>query len=217
MKTHVEDKCRLLFVGREWERKGGEIAFETLLALERLGVPTELTIVGCEPPERFRHPNLRVIAFLNQNNAAERAELENLYLKSHFFLLPTRAECFSIALCEANAYGLPILSSQTGGLGELVHEGTNGFLLPLDARGGAIAAKIHGIYNLPAAYASLRESSRDSFECRLNWDSWGRKMEKVLRRAVGEGATPMGKSQPGKLGGQDTEMEDAGALNFSMQ
>src|SRR4051812_20823458 len=41
--------CKLLFVGVDWQRKGGEIAFETLLVLAQLGVPAELTICGCTP------------------------------------------------------------------------------------------------------------------------------------------------------------------------
>jgi glycosyltransferase involved in cell wall biosynthesis len=178
------DTCRLLFVGTNWERKGGEIAFETLLEMERLGVPVELTIVGCRPPERFRHPKLRIIPFLNKNNPEERAQLEELYVKSHFFLLPTRAECFSIALCEATAYGLPILSTNTGGLPELVWEGQNGFLLPPEARGDQYAAKLREIYNNPHKYQEMRASSREQFETRLNWDAWGKHVNEVLKVAV---------------------------------
>lgn len=188
------DRCRLLFVGTNWERKGGEIAFDTLLAMERLGVPAELTIVGCRPPERFRHASLRVIPFLNKNNPQERAQLDELYIKSHFFLLPTRAECFSIALCEANAYGLPILSTHTGGLPELVREGRNGFLLPLEARGDQYAARVREIYNDPGRYQELRSSSREEFEARLNWDAWGKSVSEILRAAV-DGSWKMAHSE----------------------
>jgi glycosyltransferase involved in cell wall biosynthesis len=177
-------KCGLLFVGREWERKGGDLAFEALVELERLGVETELTIVGCRPPAKLRHPALKVIPFLNKNNPTERAQLEELYFSSHFFLLPTRAECFSIALCEANAYGLPILSTQTGGLVELVRDGINGFLLPLKARGHEYAARAHEVFSNPATYQALRVSSREEFETRLNWDVWGRSMKTILLSAT---------------------------------
>ena len=189
------DKCRMLFVGTNWERKGGEIAFDTLLAMERLGVPAELTIVGCRPPERFHHANLRVIPFLNKNNPQERAQLEELYLKSHFFLLPTRAECFSIALCEANAYGLPILSTHTGGLPELVWEGQNGFLLPMEARGDQYAARMLEIYNNPGRYRELKASSREQFETRLNWDAWGKHVNEILRLAVNDSQGMVGSGE----------------------
>ena len=50
--------CRLLFVGVEWARKGGDIAYATMEALQRLGVPTVLTVVGCSPPNAtaFKNP-----------------------------------------------------------------------------------------------------------------------------------------------------------------
>lgn len=184
------DKCRLLFVGRDWAGKGGEIAFDTLLQLERLGVPAELAIVGCEPPERFRHPSLRIFPFLNKNNPEERAQLDRLYTESHFLLLPTRAECFSIALCEANAYGTPIASTYTGGLPELVREGVNGFLLPKEARGDLYAARIRDAYNNLALYRSLRISSREQFETRLNWDAWGKRVKEILAAAVDSNTSP---------------------------
>jgi glycosyltransferase involved in cell wall biosynthesis len=177
-------KCRLLFVGREWERKGGDLAFEALVELERLGVAAELTVVGCRPPESIRHPRLKVIPFLNKNSASERTQLEDLYFNSHFFLLPTRAECFSIALCEANAYGLPILSTQTGGLPELVRDGVNGFLFPVEVRGDGYAARVQEVFSNPARYEALRSSSREEFETRLNWDAWGRTMKTILLSAM---------------------------------
>lgn len=175
--------CRLLFVGRDWTGKGGDIAFETLVELERLGVPAELVVIGCRPPSRFRHPKLKVIPFLNKNNLEERARLESLYFDSHFALLPTRAECFSIALCEACAYGLPIISTHTGGLPELVRGGLNGLLLPTTARGGEYAARIRDLFIAPERYLAMRASSREEFEARLNWDAWGRRLRTILETA----------------------------------
>jgi len=184
VKVPPSDKCRLLFVGRDWSLKGGDIAFETLLQLEQLGVPAELTIVGCRAPERFHHPRLRVIPFLNKNIQQEREQLDQLYLESHFLLLPTRAECFSIALCEAGAYGLPVISTHTGGLPELIRERSNGFLLPMESRGDGYAALIREIRANVEGYAALRNSSRNEFESRLNWDHWGKELREILRAAV---------------------------------
>ena len=178
------DSCRLLFVGVNWQQKGGEIAFETLLDLERLGIPAELTIVGCEPPREVSHPHLRIFSFLNKNDPRQRAKLDLIYRQSTFFILPTRADCFPIALCEANAYGLPVLSTQTGGVPEVVRDGVNGFLFPLEARGDQYAAKISQIHTRPESYRALRASSREEFERRLNWDAWGRQMKEILWTAV---------------------------------
>lgn len=178
------DKCRLLFVGVYWDRKGGDIALETLFELERLGVEAELTVVGSEPKEPVHHPNLRFIPFLNKNDPEDWERLDALYKQSDFFILPTRAECFGIALCEANAYGLPVLTTSTGGIPGLVREGINGFLFPLEARGDCYAAKIQEVFSNPETYQALRASSREQFETRLNWDAWGRRAAQIIQAAV---------------------------------
>jgi glycosyltransferase involved in cell wall biosynthesis len=180
LRVPSRDTCELLFVGGNWGRKGGEIAFETLLELRNLGVAAELTIVGCQPPDCISHDHLRVIPFLDKNDSLQREQLNNLFVKAHFFLLPTRAECFSIALCEANAFGLPCISTQTGGIQELVRSGVNGYLLPVQARGDRYAALIRDVFADGKGYEAIRRSSRAEFESRLNWDTWGRQVSQVF-------------------------------------
>src|SRR5207302_1975461 len=68
------DRCKLFFIGVDWERKGGAIAFETLLELEKLGVNAELTICGCIPPSQFAHERMRVIPFLDKKVESQRRE-----------------------------------------------------------------------------------------------------------------------------------------------
>jgi glycosyltransferase involved in cell wall biosynthesis len=167
------ERCRLIFVGVDWERKGGEIAFETLLKLEEMGIDAELVIVGCIPPKSFSHERMKVIGFIDKNDEKQYHELENLYLNSDFLLLPTRSECYGIVFCEANAYGLPVISTDTGGVSEIVHNGVNGFLLPTSARGAEYAQVIAELYQDEDRYTKLVKSSRNEFDKRLNWDAWG--------------------------------------------
>ena len=168
------DKCSLLFVGADWERKGGSVAYETLLELDRKGIPAKLTVVGSVPPKVFRHPNLEVIRFLNKNTPADRAHLNSLYLNSDFLLLPTRMDCSPIVICEANAFGLPVIASVAGGVPEIIRDGLNGYLLPPEARGQEYASLIAKLHSNCEHYRELRRSSREQFETRLNWNVWGK-------------------------------------------
>src|SRR5947208_5092742 len=86
------DHCKLFFIGVDWERKGGEIAFETLLKLEELGVQAELIVCGCIPPDRFSHKRMTVIPFLSRKDENQRRQLESLLETSDFLFLPTRGE-----------------------------------------------------------------------------------------------------------------------------
>lgn len=153
--------------------KGGDIAFETLIRLEEMGIPTELIVCGCTPPSHFVHERMTIIPFLDKNDANQRQRLEQLYASSDFLLLPTRNECFGIVFCEGNAFGLPAITTRTGGISEVVRDGENGFTLSYEAKGTDYAEVISKLYQNKQRYVELVKSSRASFENRLNWDSWG--------------------------------------------
>ncbi|HCI79480.1 MAG TPA: hypothetical protein DHW02_07305 [Ktedonobacter sp.] len=176
--------CRLLFLAVDWERKGGAIAFETLQRLEQMGVEAELTVCGCVPPAQFSHPNMKVIPFLNKNDEEQRKRFEDLLLQSHFLLLPTRGDCTPIAFCEASAYGLPVITTNTGGVSGVITDGENGYMLPLSASGDAYAEVIADIYQDEQRYTTLVQSSRAAYEERLNWDAWGTAMHQLLTKLV---------------------------------
>ncbi len=178
------DRCKLFFIGVDWERKGGAIAFETLLKLEELGIQAELTICGCIPPPQFSHERMKVIPFLSRKDEKQRREMEKLFETSDFLFLPTRGECYGMVFCEASSYGLPSITTDTGGVSGAVTNGENGFMLPLSAGGAEYAELIAQVYQDDAKYAKLVKSSRAAYEDRLNWDAWGRTVTKLIHEKL---------------------------------
>lgn len=174
----------LLFVGKQWERKGGAIAVETLQALLERGIAARLTVVGCVPPAEFLRPEVTVHAYIDKRKPEDVALLDELYRTADFFLLPSRQECFGVVFCEANAFGVPDLAARTGGVPTIVEDGVNGFLLPLEARGAAYAEVIERAIADPDAYRRLRASSRARYEARFNWESAGETFGRLVREAV---------------------------------
>ena len=178
------DHCRLLMVGVGWDRKGGSIAFETLLRLQELGIQAELTICGSVPPEAYKHERMKIIPSLDKQNGQQRKELEKLYMQADFLLVPSRQECFGIVFCEASAFGLPSITADTGGIADAVIEGVNGFRLPYRAQGNEYAQIIAEIYADDQRYSTLVRSSRETFENKLNWDTWGMTVRNILLKIV---------------------------------
>jgi glycosyltransferase involved in cell wall biosynthesis len=164
--------CNLLFVGVNWKDKGGPVAFQTMLELNKMGLDTSLTVCGCIPPENFHHPNFKVIPFIDKNNKEGREQLNSLFLHSDFLVFPTRVDCFGIVLCEAYAFGLPVLASDTGGVNAAVENGYTGYLMPYNADGKAYADKIYSLFNNETAYRQLMVNCRNSYETKYNWDNW---------------------------------------------
>lgn len=173
-------RCRLLWVGVEWVRKGGEIAYQTFLALEAKGIPVELTICGAKPPYPISHPNVKVTGFLNKNKESDRQTLADLYLNADIFLLPTRFDCFAIVLNEAKSFGLPSIATRICGIPDSVVEGETGYLLPLEATANDFADVIERLYEDEKTYGTLAKNARDAFEKTYNWDAWGIKMNEYI-------------------------------------
>ena len=139
----VSSKPRLLFVGVDWERKGGDVALAAMRELRSRGIDARLTVVGCSPPAAAKDAHLQVIPFLNKSVPEDRKQLKELFLSSDFMLFPTRREAFGVVCCEANAFGLPLIASDTGGVP--VWNGENGILLAAEAPAGEYAAAIQGL------------------------------------------------------------------------
>jgi glycosyltransferase involved in cell wall biosynthesis len=172
--------CSLLFLGTNWSGKGGDLAYETLQRLVDRGVPAELVVVGCQPPEGRAHEKIQVIGRLYKSDPADRRRISDLLRTSSFLLLPTRAECFGHVFCEAGAYGLPSITTKVGGVGEVVRDGENGMALPLSAGAEDYAETIAKLWFNHDEYRALSAGARRAFDERLNWDAWGRQVRAVL-------------------------------------
>jgi glycosyltransferase involved in cell wall biosynthesis len=171
---------RLLFLAVNWLRKGGDIAYETLLSLIRSGVNAELIVCGCVPPSGLSHERMTVIPFLDKEDPIQRQTLNDLFLSSDFLLLPTRYDCTPIVFCEANAFGLPVVTTETGGVSDVIRNGENGIVLPFTARGDEYAGMIVEIFNDDQRFTALKRSSRQTYDERLNWDSWAVAVQSIF-------------------------------------
>ncbi|MBL0181104.1 MAG: glycosyltransferase family 4 protein [Chitinophagaceae bacterium] len=117
--------------------------------------------------------NVTVIPFINKSVKEEADRLYNILLQTDFLLLPTRAECAGIVFCEASAFGIPSITTDTGGVSTYVQNGINGFTLPISSGAEAYADKILDLYSKEDAYRQLCISSRNKYDATLNWDAWG--------------------------------------------
>jgi glycosyltransferase involved in cell wall biosynthesis len=110
---------QLLFLGVDWERKGGQLALDTFYTLQKKGIAVKLTIVGCLPPFVIKNEHITIIPFIDKHSKTGERELYTILLQSDILLLPTRAECAGVVFCEAAAFGLPIITTNTGGISTL--------------------------------------------------------------------------------------------------
>ncbi|MGQ0738906.1 MAG: glycosyltransferase family 4 protein [Bacteroidota bacterium] len=179
--------CNLLFLGVEWDRKGGDIALETFRILKQKGLNASLHIIGSVPPYDVSHDTgITVIPFLDKNGEEDFRQLQHIFLQTDFLLLPTRAECAGVVFSEASAYGIPAITTDTGGVSTYVKNGTNGFTFPLEAGADIYAEKINKLLVDKQAMQNLKHSARKYYDEKLNWDLWGSQFQQIAERLVKE-------------------------------
>ncbi|GAB4455298.1 MAG: glycosyltransferase family 4 protein [Armatimonadaceae bacterium] len=116
------DVVKVLFVGGDFVRKGGDLLLEW--ARTTSASNWELHLVTKEPLQ-----NLPANIFVYNNISNNSDELLKLYQESDLFVLPTNADCLPLVSLEATASGLPIVASRIAAIPEVVSEGVNGILI----------------------------------------------------------------------------------------
>lgn len=184
------ENINLLFVGVEYQRKGGKTAIECVKRLNQMDEEHKyiLHFVGCEIPKKdkaiVKDGSVRTYGFLNKNHPHDREQIESLYEIADFFLLPTLAECSAIVCCEASAYSLPIITYDTGGLGDYVVNGKNGYRLPLTATANDFAEKIISIVQNSDELKSLKKNAWNMYLTDLNWKTFGEKLHAIIGKVT---------------------------------
>lgn len=124
-------RSRILFVGGDFQRKGGDLLLHVYRT--RLKERAELDLVtrpGLVEPE----PGVRVHTDMRPNDE----RLRDLYRECDLLAIPTRADCFSMVGLEALASGLPVITCPVGGVAEIFSDGIEGMYVPPDD-GSALA------------------------------------------------------------------------------
>lgn len=171
-----------LFLAVDWVRKGGEIALKAIEILREKGYPVKLQVVGCTPPRNSEAMN--VIPFLNKNIPEEAQKVRDFLNNAHFMFIPTRADCTPISFCEAASYGLPIISTNTGGVSAHIEHGKTGILLSEKATAEDYAREIEQLIKTPMLIKTLSQNAREKYDKELNWDVWGKRMKEIIMDGI---------------------------------
>lgn len=179
--SRLHQGCRLLFMGVNWDQKGGPTALEITQILRERGIPATLTVIGCEAPVA---PYIENPGFISKSTREGRQKIAQHFKQATFFLLPTLAEAAGIVFCEASAFGLPILARNTGGVGSYVRNEVNGYCLGEKAPATDYADRIQGMLADPSLYRRLSLGAWEAFTTGLNWKSAVAQVMALLRDAI---------------------------------
>jgi UDP-glucose:(heptosyl)LPS alpha-1,3-glucosyltransferase len=178
----AEGVCLALFVGA-FERKGLRYVLEALHLLH--DTPVHLLVLGSGQGPGLIQAVRRLGVTDRVSFLGRQAEVQRYFAAADVFVLPTLYEPFGMSVLEAMACGLPVITSRTAGVAELIEDKVDGFLLDDPTDPVAIAQRVGEVLREPQRAAEMGRLARRRAEP-YSWDYVVRETEAVYRRALNE-------------------------------
>jgi glycosyltransferase involved in cell wall biosynthesis len=167
----------ILFVGVRWVRKGGPELLEAFKFVLKAHPDARLTIVGCSPEVDV--PNCEVVGLIPAK------EVSRYYEKATVFCLPSNLEPSAVALIEASAYGLPVVSTDIGGTPDRVLNGKTGYLVkPGEVE--HLAQILIDLIGHPEKCRTLGAAGYRHVMERYTWKKVGAKLQENIAAVIGQ-------------------------------
>lgn len=175
----------LLYLGGwEW-RKGIRYLAEAFERIARERPGTTLTLAGTGEGDLqvkrlfdpSLHQSLRVIPHVSSE------ELPRMYAEHDLFVFPSLFESMSLVVPEAMASGLPVVTTRTCGMQDIVEDGVSGLLVPVRDP-NTLAEAVFRLLRDPALGERLGRAAREKAR-QLTWDRIAEKMLAVYGKVLG--------------------------------
>jgi glycosyltransferase involved in cell wall biosynthesis len=165
----------ILFVGVDWERKGGPELEQAFRQVLQVYPDAQLTIIGCSP--RLNVPNCTVLG------RRPPEETIHHYKQSSIFCMPTRLEPFGKVYIEASAYGLPVVATTIGAVPEIIQHEKTGFLVePYDSQ--QLATYLITLLGNPELCAMMGARGRAWVQEQFTWERTGAAIRDHIHRSL---------------------------------
>jgi len=184
--------ARILFVGRDWKRKRGDVVLRAFKLLRNKLPHATLTIVGpSERPEGL-DDGCRFVGMLNKAKPTDRAILIDLFLSSSVFCMASASEPWGLVYVEAGQLGLPVVALRDWALPDIVVDRVTGRLVS-EPTPECLAEALEDVLSDPHRAAEMGRSARARVERVLSWPAVvDRMLSRVLPSALdGNVAIPM--------------------------
>ena len=179
-----DSPLRLLYVGTWLEQRGTRYLTEAFATLAQKLPNIRMTVVGClGPAEPVQNSfaaavrqQVQVIPFVPA------AQMPETYLEHDIFVFPSFFEGLPLVLLEAMATGMPVVTTETCGMMDVVKNEWNGVLIhPGDAN--AIVEAVMQLSQSRDLRIRLGQAAQQTMS-EYTWEKIARQVEAILRKAV---------------------------------
>ena len=165
----------ILFVGVDWERKGGPLVVEAFRKVREQLPDARLIIAGSNPVVDL--PNVEVAGRVSLS------EISRLLLRSSILALPSLKEPQGVNAIESLMHRIPVVASRIGALPEMVKDRKTGIIVPPNDV-AALAAALIELLSDPALCRQLGEAGREDALARYSSAAVSRRMGDAIRSRI---------------------------------
>lgn len=188
---------RILFVGYDFELKGGPTVLGAFRKLRAQFEDAELWIVGPAPRETGE-PGVHWFGSINRDTPEGEAEIQKLHAEANLYAMPSHYDAFPNAFLEAMAYGLPCIGSTACTMPEIISDRVTGRLIaPGDIR--ALAGRSLELFSNPERAREMGLAGRERVLQRFTWDQVTRRMLDAIGASLGHRDTRLPAGRPSRL------------------
>ena len=151
----------ILFIGVDWQRKGGPVLLRAFRKLKERHPDATLTVLS-------RVPEGEDLSDVNYLGLLPLDEVPAYYARASVFCMPTQLEPFGNVFVEAMWQQLPVVATKVGALPDIVEHGVNGFLVsPGDV--DTLTDRLADLLDDPDRCAEMGLASRARAAGRYDW------------------------------------------------
>ena len=175
---------RLCIVASDPVRKRLDLAISATELLCQRGWRAELVHIG-RPTRRSLGSKVVIAAGrLRLSESDDQRKHREILATSHLMMLPSSAEAFGIAPCEAAHFARPSILSAAGGLPTVVRHGVTGLVMPVDSTAEQYASAIDRLMRDEDRYLAMCRAALERAHRLLSWERWAEGVAKVIRDAA---------------------------------
>ena len=174
----------ILFVARMVSNKGPETMIRAATLVLRKHPHVKFMMVG-DGPLRGRLQKYSEKSGMEQSIqfTGLRYDVPELMRQADIFVRPSTSEGMPLTVLEAMASNLPVIATPVGGTPELIKDGINGYLIPVDDH-IALANSIIKLLDNPLSGVNMGQKGREMVEIDYTWESIAKKTEQVYIEEV---------------------------------
>jgi len=175
------DGKTILFIGIDFERKGGKVVLDAFQDVKKEIPKARLVIAG---PQLASLPDgVECLGFISKNTPEGLAKLKHAYMDASVFVMPSLYEPFGVVFLEAMAHGLPCIGADNCAMPEIIDHNKTGFLVcPGDS--ASLSEKIIELLKDPLLARKMGEKGYKKVTGHFTWSHVANRVIHILRSNI---------------------------------